>query len=204
MLKELLKNTKFRSEIRFFFKKNEDKVVDIILFGSVTKGKEKPQDIDILVIYKKNIDLTFSHNLAKLLEKILGIPVSISSKTYKDLFNPSFIVREAVLSEGYSLVNNVFISEGLGYFNMALFRYSLKGRSKSERMRFYYSLYGRGGEKGILHKLNAYKFSNEVIISPVGSVEEMRIYLKRWSISYLETPLLIPARIVQSKAFVPA
>ena len=50
MLKKLLKNAVFKSEIRKFFRKNESEIVDIILFGSIVKGKEKPRDIDILII----------------------------------------------------------------------------------------------------------------------------------------------------------
>ncbi len=47
MLKELLKNTKFLSDIRTFYRKNEKELIDIILFGSATKGKSKPSDIDL-------------------------------------------------------------------------------------------------------------------------------------------------------------
>jgi len=200
MLKELLKNTKFRSEINSFFKKNKKEIIDIILFGSIVKGKEKPKDVDILLVYKTKADLDTSYALTKSLER-LRFKVSITSKAYKDIFKPSFIAREAVLSEGYSLINNTFVSKGLGYSNLAMFRYSLKGLSKSERMRFYYSLYGRGKEKGMLHKLKSNKFSDEIIISSVFAVEEMRVYLDSWKIRYLEMPLLIPARIVKSKAF---
>lgn len=200
MLKKLLKNTKFRSEINSFFRKNKKEIIDIILFGSIVKGKEKPKDIDILLVYKTKADLDTSYGLTKSLER-QGFKVSITSKAYKDIFKPAFIAREAVLSEGYSLINNTFISEGLGYSNLAMFRYSLKGLSKSERMRFYYSLYGRGKDKGMLHKLKSNKFSNEIIISPVSSIEEMRTYLDSWKIKYIEMPVLIPSRIVESEVF---
>jgi len=36
--------------------------------------------------------------------------------------------------------------------------------SKSKRMIFYYSLYGRGKEKGLLEKTGSHKFSESIII----------------------------------------
>ena len=52
MSKEQLKNTKLKSELKDFLKKNRHILLDIIIFGSFIKGKEKPNDIDILILYK--------------------------------------------------------------------------------------------------------------------------------------------------------
>ena len=79
MSKNLLKNTRFKREIKFFFKKNNE-ILDIILFGSSIKGKDKPNDIDLLIIYKTKKDLDTSYELRKKLNK-LGFNVSISDKT---------------------------------------------------------------------------------------------------------------------------
>lgn len=201
MLKKLLKNTKFRIVIKEFFREYEEKIIDIILFGSVVRGKEFPKDIDILVIYKSNQDFKLNRLLKNLINKI-GINVEITSKVYKDLFDPTFIAREALLSEGYSLIQDIFISEGLGYNDFYLFRYDLRNFKKSSRMRFYYSLYGRKKEEtGMLKKLNSYKFSERILITPIVEVEKMREYLDRWNIKYVEFPVIIPTRIIKSKIF---
>lgn len=199
MLKSLLKNKKVRSVINNFYKKNKKEVVDILLFGSVVKGKEKPNDIDLLVVYRFKENLELDYELRKELEN-LNLNIQITGRTYAGLFNPSFIAREAVLSEGYSMIQNKYFSEGLGYSNCILFRYELKGLNKSERMRFYYSLYGRGSE-GMLKKLNGIKFSERVIIVPADKSEETVQYFNNWKMSYLETPILIPSRITESKRF---
>lgn len=194
MLRELLKNTKFRYEVKNFFKKNRQDILDIILFGSSVKGKEKPQDIDILILYKDKKYIDLSYELKKKVGKI-GYKVEITDKSYKELFEDSFRAREAVLSEGYSLVYSKFLSEGLGYMNLTLFKYELKGFNKSERMRFYYSLYGRNSQKGMLKELNAIKFSETILLCPIETVERMKEYLNGWKINFIEFPIIIPNRL---------
>lgn len=195
MLKELLKNTKFLSDIKTFYKKNEREVIDIILFGSTIKGKLRPSDVDLLIIYKSKDNLELNYQLKKQLERY-KLNIQITSKTYSNIFKINFKVRESILSEGYSLINNLFIGESLGYSNLKLFKYELKNLNKSERMRFYYALYGRNNEGGILKDLNAKKFSDTIILCPIVNSENMMEFFNSWKILYLEIPLLIPIRIL--------
>lgn len=195
MSKELWKDTKFKKEIRNFIKKRKDIILDIVLFGSVVRGKEKPGDIDLLIVYKgkKNLDVGFE--LKKKLNTA-GYAVDIIDKEYKELFEPLFSAREALLSEGYSISYGTFISEGLGYMNLSLFKYELKGFTKSQRMRFYYSLYGRGAKQGgMLHILNAVKFSDTLLLCHVSHSEKMKEYLDTWHIKFREFPIIIPDRL---------
>jgi predicted nucleotidyltransferase len=199
MLRELLKNTQLMSKINGIIKENRDEILDIVLFGSSVKGKEKPRDIDLLVIYKSKINTELNYKIKKEFE-ILGIEVDLVSKSYEGLFNSSFLARESYLSEGYSLIQRKFIADGLGFKPMALFRYDLRHFNKSQRMRFYYSLYGRNAE-GMLKKLRLYKFSERIILAPVEESEKVKEYLNSWNIKYLDVPILIPSRIVDSEAF---
>jgi len=193
MSEELWKNTKFKSKVKNFFNKNKEKILDIVLFGSSVKGKEKPNDIDILIIYKEKKDIDLSYELKKSLKEYNA---EITDKTYLDLFDESFNARESILSEGYSLVNDNFLSQGIGYLNMFLFKYELKGFNKSERMRFYYSLYGRTKEqKGVLKELDSVKFSETIILCPISNSEKMKEYLENWNVKFIEFPILIPSRI---------
>ena len=195
MLKELLKNTKFNYETKDFFNRNKEKILDIILFGSIVRGKEKPRDIDLLILYKNKKDIDLSYELKKKLEKS-GCTIEIIDKSYMELFEESFKAREAVLSEGYSLIYGKFLSEGLGYMKLTLFRYKLKGLNKSERMRFYYSLYGRGkGQEGMLKELSAVKFSETILLCPIENTERMKEYLENWKIKFIEFPIMIPSRL---------
>ncbi len=196
MLKELLKNREFCRIINNFLE--NEKVVDVILAGSALRGKEEPGDIDIFVIYqyvKNTIELDYE--LRKNLEKV-DKRVKISGKKYEDLFMPEFIAREAIL-QGYSFKAKKMLSEGLGYKNFVLFKYSLGKMSKSRRMQFYYALYGRGNEEGLLKKNRCSKFSDSVILCLIENSEIMKDFLERWKIEYLSFPVMIPERIAKYK-----
>ncbi len=193
MSNRLLKNTAFLSKAKEFYESNKEAVLDIILFGSVVKGKEKPADIDIMVVYKAQIDLDLSHELKKKLSFVGEI--EITSRTYAQLFEPSFLAREVFLSEGYSLISRKFLHEGLGYSSFVLYKYDLKGLSKTKRMQFYYSLYGRTS-KGMLEELKSFKFSENLILTPMTESEKMKEYLQKW-LQFIEIPMLMPLRLVE-------
>ena len=195
MSDKLLKNIKLNSEVIKFYKKNKEFLLDIILFGSYLKGKEKPNDIDLLVLYKNKKDFDKGYELKKILEK-KGYKADITNKNYPEIFDKSFKVKEAILSEGYSFINKKFISEGLGYTSLILFKYELKGFSKSNRTRFYYSLYGRKRKnKGILNDFGALKFSDTILLCPIENSERMKDYFNNWKINYIEFPIMIPTRL---------
>lgn len=182
------------SESRSFYAKNKKEILDILLFGSVIKGKKTPQDIDVLIIFKekKNFDLT--HQFRLILEPLVKLPIEVTGKSYAELFEKTFLAREAILSEGYSLIYHRFFSQGLGFVNKVLFHYNLKEKSKSERMRFYYSLYGRN-TLGILKTLSATKFTDTVILCPVEHQEEMKVFFHSWQIEFEAVPVLMPGRL---------
>ncbi len=197
MLEKLFRN-RLESESRKFFQQHQLGIIDIILFGSAVKGKEQPQDLDLLIIFKEKKNLQVAYELRKNIEKISRIPVDVESKTYQELFARNFTAREALLAEGYSLINRIGFAEGLGYKNRILFHYQLRGKTKSERMRFYYSLYGRGSP-GMLKQLQATKYTDTVILCPVEAQEKMREYLRSWKLEFEETPILVPGRLIGVK-----
>jgi len=190
-----LNNTKLKTEIRQFFNKNKEVLLDIIIFGSLIRGKEKPNDIDILVLHKDKKNISLSHQLKKIL-RTDGFNVEIIDKTYAELFQESFKARESILSEGKSVVYGASISENLGYMPFVLFRYELKGFNNSDRMRFYYSLNGRGKDQdGIVGELDAIKFSDGVLFCPIQSSEKMKEFMEHWKIKYTDFQILLPSRL---------
>ncbi|MBU2633953.1 MAG: nucleotidyltransferase domain-containing protein [Nanoarchaeota archaeon] len=192
ILKELLKNKEL------MFKIKNKIILDVVVFGSAIKGKEKPNDLDILILYKDKVDTELNYIIKN---TIKDFKVQIISKTYKELFKEDFLAREAFLGEGYSLVNNKLISKGLGYESLVLFKYNLKGFPNSRRMLFYYALYGRNKSKGILNKLNSIKFSDTVFLVPIENKEKFKEFLDYWKIQYIEFQILLPLRIVESDIF---
>ena len=47
-----MQNTRLQNKLKNMMNKEVD---DILLFGSTVRGKEKPEDTDILIIFKKKI-----------------------------------------------------------------------------------------------------------------------------------------------------
>jgi len=133
------------------------------------------------------------YTFRKMLESV-GIKASITSKTYTSFVSGSFIAREGILAEGYSLIHEKYIAEGFGYVNYILFKYQLRGMTSSQRMQFQYSLYGRDKKGGIVKELELIKFSDCVLLSPVHHAERTKEYLSYWKIQFEEMPILIPVR----------
>lgn len=192
MLRELLKKKEFLKIIKETLKRKE--ILDVILIGSLVKGKENPKDIDLIVLYNERPDSETEHKVRNQLEKVIK-NVEVINKTYDGLFKPEFFAKESVLAEGFSLKGKKFISEGLGYSNLILYKYSLRDLNKSKRMQFYYSLYGRDKKGGILEKNKCYKFSDTIILAPIESSDMIKNFLESWKVKYVGFPILIPKRI---------
>lgn len=193
MFSNSLKKT-LESESKSFSNKNPE-ILDIILFGSAVKGKEKPNDLDLLIIFKDKKNLNTAYLFRKIVESKTKMVAEVIGKSYSELFREEFTAREALLSGGYSLINKTSFAEGLGYKSEVMFIYQLTGKNKSERMRFYYSLYGRNS-LGMLDKLKATKQTDTIITCSIENLEPMRDYLHSWKIEFKEVPILIPRRIV--------
>lgn len=196
MLKELLKNKKFSKIAEKI--SNEGKVIDIILFGSIVRGKDKPGDIDLLLIYPFKDDSDYSYEVKKRFEKD-GFKVHISGIAYEKLFSSNFLARESVLSEGYSFKHKEFLSLAFGFSSFVIFRYYLNGLNDSERMKFYYSLYGRRNEKGVLKIFESIKFSDRVILTHISQDENIKEFFDKKKIRYDKIPILLPTRLASRR-----
>ena len=60
----ILKNTKLKNSIKKLIK-NKDNLIDIVVFGSLVRGKYKPNDIDILILFKNNVDKDLEYEIRK-------------------------------------------------------------------------------------------------------------------------------------------
>lgn len=195
MLSNSSKTEILKSELSKFLKNNKENLLDIILFGSLVKGKDKPEDVDILLLFKEKKDSDMSYSLKKILNK-LNFKADISDLLYSDLFLESFVVREAFLSEGFSISAKKYVFEGLNYESFMLIKYDLKDLNKSSKMMFYYGLNGRKkNQKGLLAKLGAHKLSDNTILCPIVASESIKEFFDYWKIGCLMFPVLIPKRL---------
>lgn len=194
MLEKLLKNKKFISTIENFYKKYKEELLDIILFGSTIRGKEKPKDMDILLLFRQKEDRNIEYELRKELEKYYD-NIEIIMKNYDSLTKKDFQARQAYLSEGFSLIKKEFIAESYGYTNIALFKYNLKGWNQTKRMQFQYALYGRDKKSGMMKQLKLSKFADTTLLCPIENTQACKEFLAYWNLNTEAIVILIPKRI---------
>lgn len=200
MLADLLRKRRFRSELAAFARRHHEQLIDIILFGSAVRGKERPRDIDILLLVRGAARIGPAYELRKALAAA-GIKAEVVTKNWRDLLSPRFLPREGILAEGWSWALKRQLAAGWGYAPFALFKYSLKGFSASKRIRFHYALEGRGPRPGIIRSLGAIKFTTAVVLVPITQAEPFRRFLADWGIEPLTTHVLVPERSLQFMRF---
>ncbi|MEW5896456.1 MAG: nucleotidyltransferase domain-containing protein [Nanoarchaeota archaeon] len=177
-----------------FYRKYQTEIKDLIVFGSFMRGKLEPQDIDVLIIFKKKVDKDIEYEFKKLLLPTLK-NVSLISKTEETYQEPSFDAREGILFEGYSLIKQGLIAAEFGFISLGLFFYSTKEMSNLNKTKFYYALNGRKPAKGIVEKLKGIKLSDNLIAFPLDKIEPAKAFFNFWKMEYRYVPTLIPQRL---------
>jgi predicted nucleotidyltransferase len=172
--------------------KNKD-IFDIVLYGSLIKGKIEARDIDILLIFHEKSLKERAEIAREFKEKISEKINSLDIKTINllELFESDFLARQSILAEGYSLISNIPLSEKIGFLSYALFTYNLKNLNHNEKTKFIYSLIGRNKSPGILKKLNANPLGKGVILLPINNSSIFEDFLKKWKINYVKKNILI-------------
>ena len=179
---------------RSFLKKHSAEVKDIIVFGSLMRGKAEPGDIDLLIVFREKINKDVEYEFKKLLSPAIK-NLSLISKTEEACQEPSFDAREGILFEGYSLVKQKYLAESFGFISLGLFFYRTKELNNLNKTKFYYALNGRGKSKGLVEKLNGLKFSDNLIAFPLEKIEPAKNFFDFWKIEYKYVPSLIPQRL---------
>ncbi len=178
------------SESKKFAQKKE--IFDIVLYGSFVKGKEKPKDIDILILFEKT-PLKERTEIAYEFKVLISKNHKIDVKTInlKELFEKEFLARQGVLIEGYSLLHKEKFSERFGFKGYSLFTYNLKNFDHNKKTRFIYALIGRRKEKGILKQLNIISCGKGVYEVPIENSLIFEEFLKKWNVEYHKKNILI-------------
>ncbi|HHI01447.1 MAG TPA: nucleotidyltransferase domain-containing protein [Thermococcus litoralis] len=190
MLSDLKKKL---SELAKDFKEKTPDIWDILLYGSIVKGKEAPNDIDITVILTNGDPFKAAFQFKQMLENNGFSPEGLDVKGFliNELFNENNLISFALLTEGYSLTRDKFLHEELNAKGYTLFKFSYSNLTSSEKVRFIYSLRGRNKREGILQKLNALELATGIVLVPVHATFEFKEFLSRWKIEYEYAPILL-------------
>lgn len=191
ILKKFL-NTQALNLIKNFLKNNKE-IYDIAVYGSLIRGKIKPSDIDLALIFLKDEKLDKKLSLAQDLKSILKNEIGkldIKSVSINDIFDETFLARKAILSEGFLIVRNKFLHELLGFRCYYLFSYNLKNLNQSKKIMFSYALNGRRGEEGILKRTSSEHIGNGVIKVKIEHSEEFMELFSKNNINYKYSKIL--------------
>ncbi|MFH1065175.1 MAG: nucleotidyltransferase domain-containing protein [Nanoarchaeota archaeon] len=165
--------------------KKEKQLADIFVFGSAMKGKEHPNDIDIIGFfreknYKAAEDLLYK---AKKAADSLGIILHTEPMFADELFQPVLL---SVLHEGFSIRHNKPIKELIGAAPYFLIAYSLAGKTSSEKVMFSYALYGRKKGEGLLAEVKGKAAGRGSIMVPAESEARIAAFLKGKNVQFTE------------------
>jgi len=151
-------NLKILSKLKKELKKLiEDKeILDIIIFGSVVKGKAQPRDIDIALITEKEKKIY-----------IKGYHISIIRPN--EFFTNPPMLANTLLREGYSIKHNKPLSEVYNFKNRVLFKYDLAGFKSAEKVKIVNILHGKNKGKGMVEENGGEWLANQVFILPIES-----------------------------------
>lgn len=184
--KKWLNTRELKSKVDGFIENNKG-VLDILLYGSMVRGKE-PRDVDFAVLVKGDVEtnqkLTIAQEFKDEVKDLTEKDVDIKAVSFEDLIDPSFTARSGILSEGYSINNDKFLAESMGLKPHVNFTYSMNELTQSEKTMFHYTLRGRRGEKGILNKLNGIKLSRGSVLIPIQNSEEFKSILEKHKIDF--------------------
>lgn len=179
-LKECLKN-----------RIKDSSIFDIVVYGSSVKGKPKPHDVDVAIIFKRG---TLKERLGKLQEikRKIKLNEKIDFKTIllEELFKEEFFGRSGLFLEGVSLIDDQPFSQKIGFDGFTIFVYELRNKTHVEKVKFNYLLSGRGN-RGIVKKLGGKHVSSGVIQIPIRNSLEFEEVLKTNRIGYQKKNALI-------------
>jgi len=164
---------------------SDEEIIEILVFGSVLKGKISPSDIDIAVIsYKKPSQ--------QLLKKISSFDeFHISIMTAQEFFINSPSIAHTLIREGYGLRNNKFLAENFRFSNKILYNYSLISLPASMKVRIVNILRGKKGEKGIVESNGGKWLANQVFVIPIISEKLLEEFFSRFSIKFTKSYVLM-------------
>lgn len=171
------------NKIRTWIKKN--KVLDVYVFGSFTRGKFKPRDIDLCILIRDSDEknaLNLISSLSKYTENI-NLKTHISLLTEKEFVMGSTLTK-TLMEEGVSLLKGKQLSSIIGYKSRSMFMYSLKTFNKSQRVKFHYALKGRYGRIGVLKEVNGELIANGAIVVPINNEDVFKDFLDVWKVNY--------------------
>ena len=192
-LKKLLPLPKLKSVSKKFLSENQG-IFDIVIYGSLVRGKTKLRDIDLAIISTNRKALTEKLDLAQAfkteMRKLLPYELDVRCIDLDDLRDRTFMARKGILAEGYSLTKNQPLAALFGFEANSLFVYSLENLKPSQKTTLQYAMKGRRGQKGLLASREGKQLGKGVVVVPLKHSEEFQEFFKKLKLDFKMFPAL--------------
>lgn len=171
--------------------KSDPRIWDLVLFGSSVRGKLRPGDLDVAIIFNCLLKLDEKLSISQTVKEKLGEGWQVIGVDLNDFTDEGFVARTGIIAEGYSIRRNKPVSTLLGFTPTALFTYSLEALSNTDRTRLKYALSGRKKEEGLLPKWGGTYLGKGCIQVPVEHMDELKELFERYEIRFTARKTLI-------------
>ncbi len=176
-------------EIARDFIKDHPEVFDVVLYGSAVLGKEQPNDLDLMILTRERLSpLKLRDMILELKRKLSPIvpreKLDIRAASLEELFDPNNLASLGIVVEGYSLTKEKPLAELMNGKAYTLFRFTLEGLERKDRVRFQYSLKGRDMKSGLLKELGGEQWGAWIVVIPVQHTYRFREFLELWNVKY--------------------
>ncbi len=182
MLDELRRCLKARTRDKTIF--------DIVVYGSLVKGKRRPADIDIAVIFRTG---RLRERLAKVqdIKKVIKEErIDVKGILLEELFQETFFARSGIFLEGISIFDGRPFAQRIDFAGSSLFSYTMRDKTHSEKVKFNYVLSGRKGA-GIVELLEGKHLAPGTIQVPMRQADEFEEVLRKHNITFNRKNILV-------------
>lgn len=162
----------------------ENFLIDIFIFGSSLKSKDKPKDIDLIALFRDKDYGKIEDILYKIKKTGEPLNLHIEPIIIDNLYKEP--VYKSILHEGFSIRNIQFLYDMLDFKSFLLITYNLKDKKASDKVRFSYALYGRKKGEGVLKSLNGKENGKGSILVPIGKEGIIRDFFTQWKVKFKE------------------
>jgi len=173
--------------------KKDKRIFDIVIYGSAVKGKEQPNDVDILIIFTEGTLRDRLNKAQQIKSKVKSsfkdVELDVKQILLVELFSPEFFARTGIFLGGISVFKSRRFSETLGFRPFALFTYSLEKLSHTEKIKFNYVLSGRNA-KGIIEQFGGKRIASGAVKMPLENALAFEDVLKEHKVEYERVSVL--------------
>lgn len=147
-------------------------LTDIFIFGSIVKGNDNPQDIDIALFFKCDTPKELIASIKKEVRTSINKEVDIE---LLDIYSQLWL---AVIKEGFSINKNKFMSEIYKTKPVVLYNYSLKKLNPTQKVQF------TRGLDSIIRLTEGIKLTRSVVLIPLNNKIKFDEFLESWNMLY--------------------